>query len=256
MYLRPRVMPCLLLRGAGLVKTVQFAEPKYLGDPMNTVRIFNDKEVDELMLLDIEASTSGRGIQFDLVQQIVSEAFVPVAYGGGVTSVDEATRLLALGVEKISLNTAALANPSLITGISEKFGASTVVVSIDARKKRKRYEVMTARGARGTGLDPAEWAQRAEALGAGEIAINSVDRDGTMKGYDLDLIRSVTAAVGVPVIAVGGASGTDDFRRAVVDAHASACAAGALFVFQGKHRAVLISFPGQHELDVAFGVDA
>lgn len=256
MYLRPRVMPCLLLRGAGLVKTLEFADARYLGDPINAVKIFNDKEVDELVLLDIQASGGTREIQFDLVQEIVSEAFVPVCYGGGVTSVEDATRLLALGVEKISLNTSAVEDPSLVTRLAEKFGASTVLVSIDAKRKRKRYEVMTRGGKISTGLEPAAWARRAQELGAGEIAINSIDRDGSMKGYDIDLIRSVTSSVTVPVIAMGGAGEIDDFRRAVVDGHASACAAGAMFVFQGKHRAVLISFPGQDELDRAFGIGA
>ncbi len=254
MFLRPRVMPCLLLRGAGLIKTVEFEAPKYLGDPINAVRIFNDKEVDELMLLDVEATTSGKGIQFDVVQEIVSEAFVPVCYGGGVRTVDDATRLLALGVEKISLNAAAVADPALVTALSEKFGASTVVVSIDARKKRRRYEVMVKRGKVATGLEPADWAARAEALGAGEICINSIDRDGTMKGYDIELVSSVAAAVKVPVVAMGGAGSVDDLRAVVGQGHASACAAGAMFVFQGKHRAVLISFPSQDQLDDAFGV--
>lgn len=256
MYLRPRVMPSLLLRDGGLVKTVEFKNPRYLGDPINAVRIFNDKEVDELLLLDITATTSRRPIQFELIEEIVSEAFMPVAYGGGVTSVDDVRRLLALGVEKVSINAAAVARPELITELSDCFGASTVVVSIDARRKRRRYEVVVENGARGTGLEPAIWSAEAQRRGAGEILINSVDNDGAMTGYDLSLVQAVADAVSVPVVACGGAGSTDDFRKATRDAHASACAAGSFFVFQGRHRAVLISFPSQDELDRVLGTGA
>lgn len=254
MYLRPRVMPSLLLRDGGLVKTVEFKNARYLGDPINAVKIFNDKEVDELLLLDITATTQAKPIQFALIEEIVSEAFMPVAYGGGVTSVDDARRLLTLGVEKVSINAGAVERPDLINELSERFGASTVVVSIDARKKRRKYEVVTRNASKGTGLEPAAWAAEAQRRGAGEILINSVDNDGSMQGYDLDLIRSVADAVSVPVVACGGAGSTRDFAQATQVAHASACAAGSFFVFQGRHRAVLISFPTQDELDEVLGV--
>ena len=254
MYLRPRVMPSLLLKDGGLVKTVEFKNPRYLGDPINAVKIFNDKEVDELLLLDITATTGSKPIQFGLVEEIVSEAFMPVAYGGGVTSVEDARRLLTLGVEKVSINASAVERPDLINELSDRFGASTVVVSIDARKKRRKYDVVTRNASRSTGLEPAAWAAEAQRRGAGEILINSVDNDGAMQGYDLDLIRAVGDAVSVPVVACGGAGSTGDFAKATQMGHASACAAGSFFVFQGRHRAVLISFPTQDELDAVLGV--
>ena len=249
-------MPVLLMGNAGLVKTQRFEKPKYLGDPINTVKIFNDKEVDELVLLDILSTSRGRPIQFDVIQEIVSEAFVPVTYGGGVRSVSDVSRLLALGVEKISLNTAATDDPKLLGDIADRFGSSTLVVSIDAAKRRRRYEVMTSNGTRGTGRDPATFASEVQRLGAGEILINSVDRDGTMEGYDIELLAQVSSAVTVPIVACGGARSVEDFRLAVSKGGVSACAAGAMFVFQGRHRAVLISFPSQEELDRAFGVPA
>lgn len=253
MLARPRVMPCLLLKDGGLVKTVGFQNPRYLGDPINAVRIFNDKEVDELVLLDIQASRLGSPIDFGIVEQIVSEAFVPVAYGGGVRSVDDARRLMAIGVEKLVLNTAAVERPALIDELSGVYGASTVVVAIDARKKWRRYQVVTGGGASNSGLDPVEWAREAQRRGAGEMFVNSVDADGSMEGYDLDLVRSVASAVTVPVIACGGAASIEDFVRATREAGAAACAAGSMFVYQGRHRAVLISFPTQDDLDRQLG---
>ncbi|MEP7224891.1 MAG: AglZ/HisF2 family acetamidino modification protein [Actinomycetota bacterium] len=242
-------MPCLLLKEGGLVKTVGFKNPRYLGDPINTVRIFNDKEVDELLLLDISPCRTGAPINYELVEEIVSEAFVPVAYGGGIATVEEGRRLLSLGVEKVAINTAAVARPALIDELSAVYGASTVVVAIDVKKKRKKYEVMTNGGEHSTGLDPAIWARQAQARGAGEILVNSIDADGEMSGYDLELVRMVAESVSVPVIACGGAATTADFRAATKQGHASACAAGSMFVYQGRHRAVLISFPTQDELD-------
>ena len=247
-------MPCLLLRGQGLVKTEQFESPRYLGDPINAVRIFNDKEIDELVLLDITATPQDAPIQFDVVQEIVSEAFVPVTYGGGVRTVDDVGRLLALGVEKVAINSAAVERPALIEEMADEHASSTIVVAIDAKRRRRRYEITTRSGATSHRIDPAEWARQAAQLGAGEIFLNSVDRDGTMTGYDLDLIRAVSDAVSVPVVACGGARDVDDLCRAVLEGGASASAAGALFVFQGRHRAVLINFPSQDDLDHAFGV--
>jgi cyclase len=250
--LRTRVIPCLLLKGEGLVKTVRFRKPVYVGDPINAIRIFNDKGVDELMLLDISASREGRGPPLQTIRDFASECFMPVAYGGGIRSLDDARAVLALGIEKIVVNTSALRRPELVTEISREFGAQATVVCIDAsRRLLGGYEVMSVGATAKTGLKPVEHALSMVELGAGEIVINSIDRDGTQSGYDLELVRSVADAVPVPVIACGGAGSLKDFRAAVVDGHASAVAAGSMFVFHGKHRAVLISYPERAELEMA-----
>lgn len=250
--LRTRVIPCLLLRGEGLVKTTRFKEPRYVGDPINAIRIFNDKEVDELILLDITASREGRGPALAAIRDFASECFMPVGYGGGIRSLADAREVLALGIEKVIVNTMALHRPELVSEISREFGAQAVVVSIDARKKLLGgYEVMAAGGTEKTGLAPVEHARRMVELGAGEIFLNAIDRDGTGSGYDIALVRSVAQAVTVPVIACGGAGSLADLGAAVSDGHASAVAAGSMFVFHGKHRAVLISYPTRAELERA-----
>jgi cyclase len=251
--LRTRVIPCLLLRNGGLVKTRGFSEPRYVGDPINAVKIFNEKEVDEIVFLDISATPAAREPNYDLIRDIATEAFMPFAYGGGVTSVAEVRKLIALGVEKVIINTRAIARPELVREAAEVVGSQSLVVSIDVKRTLfGRYEVVSHGGSRKTGLDPAEWAQRAEELGAGEILVNSVDRDGCMSGYDLVLLRRVTEAVRVPVVACGGAGSMADFRSAVMEGGASAVAAGSLFVFHGKHRAVLITYPEYAELERLF----
>jgi cyclase len=238
------VIPCLLLSGGRLVKTVQFRDPKYVGDPINAVRIFNDKEADELVVLDIQATLAGVGPDEQTIEEMVTEAFMPVSYGGGVTSVETALRLIRLGVEKIVVNTAAARSPSLIAELADQLGSSTLVVSIDARMSGdRRYEVMTMSGREGTGRDVIEFAQEAAELGAGEILLTSIDRDGTRLGYDLELISSVARLVDIPVIASGGAGNLQDLTAAVRRGGASAVAAGSLFVFHGPHRAVLITYP-------------
>jgi imidazole glycerol-phosphate synthase subunit HisF len=248
--LSTRVIPCLLLRGQGLVKTTRFKEPTYVGDPINAIKIFNDKEVDELIFLDIMASREGRGPALQAIEGFASECFMPVGYGGGISSVADARAVLALGIEKIILNTAALRRPALVSEIAGEFGAQAVVVSIDAEKRLfGGYEVMELGGTMRTGRDPADHAQHMVQLGAGEILINSIDRDGTQSGYDLSLVRSVTDAVTVPVIACGGAANLAHLREAVTEGRASAVAAGSMFVFHGKHRAVLISYPSKAELE-------
>lgn len=247
--IKPRVIPALLLKGQGLVKTVKFKEPKYLGDPINIVRIFNDKEVDELVLLDITATPENRGPQFDLLKNITSEAFIPLAYGGGIRSMDDVRKLLNIGIEKLIMNTSAVENVSLIRETANHAGSQAVVASIDVKKNfLGKYEVFTRCGQKKTGLDPVRHAIEMEKMGAGEIIINSIDRDGTMQGYDLDLVRKVADSVQVPVVACGGAGNLSHVSEVIKQGHASAAAAGSIFVFQGPLRGVLISYPTPKEL--------
>jgi cyclase len=247
--LAARVIPCLLLRGQGLVKTVKFKNPVYIGDPTNAVRIFNDKEVDELVFLDITASREDRGPQFELLARMTSECFMPLCYGGGIRTIGEMRKLFALGIEKVAINTAAVERPAFVREAAEQFGSSSIVVSIDVKRRMLgRYEVVAMGAQRRTGAEPATWAADMEREGAGEILLTSVDRDGTMTGYDLELTRAVTSAVGIPVIACGGAGSLTDLGKAISEGGASAVAAGSLFVFHGPHRAVLITYPSQAEL--------
>jgi imidazole glycerol-phosphate synthase subunit HisF len=243
-----RIIPCLLLRGGGFYKTTQFKKPVYLGDPLNILRIFNEKEVDEIAILDIAATVEQRAPNYELLQDLASECFMPLAYGGGVRTSDQIKRLVQIGFEKVILNSAAVERPDLITAAAKAIGSQSVLVCIDARKTLLgRYEVMTHGATRKTGLKPEEWARQAAERGAGEVLVNAVDRDGTMTGYDLELVSRVADAVGVPVVASGGARSVNDFAAAVAHG-ASACAAGAMFVFQGRHRAVLINVPSRREI--------
>lgn len=249
----PRVIPVLLLKGSGLVKTVKFREPTYVGDPINAVKIFNEKEVDELTLLDISATPEGHAPPLKAVAEIASECFMPLCYGGGIRDVGTIETILGLGVEKVALNTAAADDPALVREAARAFGSQSIVVSIDVRKGLfGKYEACARGASRGLKEDPVSYARRMEDLGAGELLLTSVDRDGTLQGYDLELIRSVASAVTVPVIAAGGAGSVADLTRAVREAGASAAAAGSLFVFQGKHRAVLITYPERALLEEAF----
>lgn len=246
--LQTRVIPTLLLRNGGLVKTTKFKDPRYIGDPINAVRIFNDKEVDELVFLDIGATTTGTGPNFDLLADIASEAFMPFGYGGGITALDQVKRLVALGIEKVVLNTAAAENPRLVEQAVSVAGSSSVVVCMDVRRNfLGRYGTAVRGGQVATGRDPVEYALAMEQLGAGELLLQSIDREGTLTGYDLELIHRVAQAVSVPVVASGGAGSLLHFRQAV-QAGASAAAAGSYFVFHGKHRAVLITYPEYQEL--------
>lgn len=250
---RPRLIPCLLLDGNKLVKTTRFERPAYVGDPINTLKIFNEKEVDELIVLDIGASKSGAPPNFELVASIASECFMPMCYGGGIRSIGDAERLIASGVEKIAINSAALDRPELIGEIARRYGSSSVVVGIDVRKAWLRGQHVWHSGQRkSTGRKVLDWARQATDAGAGELLLNAVDRDGTLQGYDLDLVREVTAAVTVPVIACGGASGLPDCKAVIAEAGASAAAAGALFVYKGPHRAVLINYPTPAQLQELF----
>ena len=249
----PRVIPCLLLQGRGLVKTRRFKDPVYLGDPVNIIKIFNDKEVDELVLLDIQATRERRGPDLGFLAELATEAFVPLAYGGGITALEQMRALFACGFEKVVINTSAAEEPELVSRAADAFGAQSVVVSVDVRQRLfGGYEVVTRAGHRRTGLNPVSYAVRMQHLGAGELLLTAVHRDGTMRGYDLALTHLVASAVDIPVVACGGARGLDDFRRAVEEAGASAVAAGSMFVFHGTHRAVLISFPSREEIAAAF----
>jgi imidazole glycerol-phosphate synthase subunit HisF len=250
--LRVRTIPCLLLKDGGLVKTIRFAEPRYLGDPINAVRIFNEKCVDELVFLDISATARGEGPDFELLADIASEAFMPLSYGGGVSCLEHVRRLYAIGVEKVIINTALADRPELISEAAEFGGSSGVVASMDVKRNwLGRYGVFVGGGRRDVGRDPVEYARELEQRGAGELLLNSIDRDGTMEGYDLELVRRITGAVGIPVVATGGAGRPEHFKAAVQHG-AAAVAAGSMFVFYGKHRAVLITYPGHEELERVF----
>jgi imidazole glycerol-phosphate synthase subunit HisF len=251
--IRPRIIPVLLLRGEGLVKGVQFKDYKYIGDPMNAVKIFSNKEVDELLFLDIFATAENRSISVDLVRKIADEAYMPFGVGGGIRTVGEIKSLLAAGAEKISLNTSAVENPGLIEEVASFSGSQSVVVSIDVKKNWKGdYQVFTHSGNKPSGLHPIDWAAKVEKHGAGEILLNSIDCDGTMKGYDIKLITDVAKTVNIPVIACGGAGIVNDFADAIHSAGASAAAAGSFFVFHGPKRAVLINVPSESELQSVF----
>lgn len=246
---KTRVIPVLLLRGTGLVKTVKFKDPRYIGDPVNSVRIFNEKEVDELVFLDITAMSEGRGPDFELLAEIAGEAFMPMAYGGGITTLEQVQRIFALGFEKIIIDTAAYASPELIREAVAIYGSQSIVGCVDVRRTLLgRYELYSHAGKTKQSIGLREHVQTLGRLGVGEIIVNAVDRDGTLSGYDLKLIREVSSAVSVPVVACGGASGIDDFVAAVYEGGASAVAAGSLFVFVGPHRAVLINYPPRAEL--------
>lgn len=250
---RPRLIPCLLLEGDKLVKTTRFARSTYVGDPLNSLKIFNDKEVDELILLDIGATRLGQPPNFDLIARIASECFMPVCYGGGIRCVADAERLISGGIEKIALNSAAIDRPKLIEEIAHRYGSSSVVVSINVKRSWARgLRVWHSGTRRSTGMRPLDWACQVAAMGAGEVLLYAVDRDGTFEGYDLPLIKMVANAVPVPVIACGGASDLEDCRTAIIKAGASAAAAGALFVYKGPHRAVLINYPNSAQLQNIF----
>lgn len=249
----PRIIPCLLLDGEGLVKTRKFKDPVYLGDPRNIMRIFNEKEVDEIILLDIQATRQKRVPRMSLIREIVSEAFMPVAYGGGIRNIEEIKQLINLGVEKVVISSYAFENPDLIRQAVDIFGSQSIVVCMDVRRNLLgRYEAYTHGGAQNTKVSPVDFARQMEKMGAGELVVYSIDRDGTMLGYDIELIKSVSSAVKIPVIASGGAGTLADFSMAIKEGNASAVAAGSMFVFHGKHRGILISYPQAAEIQKIF----
>ncbi len=248
--LRIRVIPSLLLQDQGLVKTLRFKDPKYIGDPINAVRIFNKKEVDELIFLDIAATRDSRKPNFDLIADIAGECFMPFAYGGGIRNLDDVKTLFSIGAEKVVINSYTLENPGFIRQAVEKYGSQSIISSIDVKKNiLGRYVVYTQGGQVATKYEPVNWALALEDMGVGEIILTSIDREGTMKGYDIELIKRVSSVLKIPVVASGGASGIQDFKDAVLNGGASAVTAGSLFVFQGIHRAVLINYPSIEEID-------
>lgn len=250
---RPRVIPILLLKNLGLVKSVKFRDYKYIGDPINAVKLFNDLGADELGFLDILANKERRSVSLDFVRRVGDEANMPFSVGGGIRSVNEIREILKAGAEKVILNTAAAEDPEFIRAASEEFGSSTIVVSIDVKKTMfGAQKTWIYSGSKSTKYDPVEFSKLAEEKGAGEIIINSIDHDGMMQGYDIQLTRRVSESVRIPVVALGGAGNVEDLRKAVEEGYASAVAAGSMFVYHGPRRAVLINYPVQEELSRLF----
>lgn len=250
--LKTRVIPCLQLIEESLVKTVKFNKFTYIGDPVNTVRIFNELEVDELAFVDIRASKEGRGPNFDVLRQISDECFMPLSYGGGITDLDTAKKIFNQGFEKVILNSASFHKPELITQIARIYGSQAVVVAIDAKKNFwGKYEVYSLSGTRNEKKNPTDWLKEVENLGAGEILLTAIEREGTWKGLDLNLIRQVAEASTIPVIAHGGAASISDIVGAVKEAGASAVAVGSMVVYQGKDLGVLVNFPDKNNLEKA-----
>jgi cyclase len=241
---RVRVIPCLLLRGRGLVKTRQFKDAVYIGDPVNSVRIFSEKEVDELIVLDIDASRRGQEPNYQLISDIAGECFMPMAYGGGIRTLNQVRRIVRSGVEKVVINSAAVQSMGVIAESAAVFGSQAIVAGVDVKRDHTgEYRVVSRSATVETKWDLYEYVEQLVAAGAGEIFLNCVDRDGMMSGYDLGLIRSVASRVSVPVVASGGAGTVEHLVEAVRDAGASAVSAGSMFVFYGRHRAVLINYP-------------
>jgi cyclase len=247
--LRPRIIPCLLVRDKGLVKTVKFSDGKYVGDPLNAVKIFNEKEVDELMILDIDATTQNRGPNYELIRNIAIESRMPLCYGGGVKTVEQAKKIITLGAEKVAISSIAVEKPEIISQISKAVGSQSVVVVIDVKYRGifKKPEVVIHNATKPTGLNPVDFAKSCERLGVGEIVINSVDRDGVMNGFDTKLINEIRNAISTPMTILGGASNLDDISNAIKDFGVIGVAAGSLFVFKGKYKAVLINYPNGFE---------
>lgn len=244
--MRTRIIPTLLLKDQGFYKSEKFKNLRYLGDPINILKIFNEKEVDEVLILDISASKEGREPQYDFLRDLAGEAFMPLGYGGGISSIAQIKKILNMGFEKVCINHAALANPDFVKEAAHVFGSSTIAVVVDVKKSFfGKYEVYNHVNSKSV-MDPITWVKQLEDIGVGEIILNNVDRDGAMKGYDLDLVRSVSQKIKIPLVASGGAGSVDDLYAAIT-AGASAVAAGSLFVFQGPLKAVLVSYPNDDE---------
>ena len=242
--LRPRIIPCLLVSNRGLVKTVNFKDPKYVGDPINAVRIFNEKEADELTILDIDASRLNKEPDYKSIEYWASECRMPLCYGGGIKTVEQAQTIFSLGVEKISLSSEAISNPKIISKIAERVGNQSVVIVLDVKKKLfGGYELLINNATKSTKINPFYFAEEAIKLGAGEIVINSIDMDGTMKGYDLELVKKIRSKVSTPLTILGGAGNLDHIEDLVNEFGIVGASAGSLFVFKGVYRAVLINYP-------------
>lgn len=246
--LRPRIIPSLLLQDNGLVKTVNFKNPKYVGDPINAVKIFNEKEVDELAIFDIDATAKGLEPNYNLIERIANQSRMPLCYGGGVKTIEQAQKIFGLGIEKIALSSAVIQNPELITQIADRVGAQSVIVVLDVKKKLfGGYEVYTHNGKKSTGINPFDFVKKAQQLGAGEIIINSIDQDGVMKGYDMALIDKVREQISLPLTVLGGAGSLSDIEKVIQKHRIIGVAAGSLFVFKGVYKAVLINYPTKTE---------
>ncbi|WP_460086872.1 AglZ/HisF2 family acetamidino modification protein [Pseudomonas sp. H1_B04] len=249
--LRPRIIPCLLIQDGGLVKTVKFKDPKYVGDPINAVKIFNEKEADELIVIDIDATANAVEPNYAQIAKLAAECRMPLCYGGGIRTAQQAKNIIALGVEKVAISSAAFENPQLISQIAEEIGRQSVVVVLDhkARLLSKQQEVWTHNGTRNTKRSVIEAAQEFEKLGAGEIVLNSIENDGKMKGYDVELAIKLRAAVRIPITILGGGGSLEDMRCVVAACGVVGVAAGSFFVFKGAYRAVLISYPSAQQKD-------
>lgn len=244
----PRIIPCLLVRNKGLVKTFKFGEHKYVGDPLNAVRIFNEKQVDELMVVDIDATVQNREPDYKMIENLAMECRMPLCYGGGIKNPDQASRIFGLGVEKIALSSAVIAEPKLISDIAKRVGNQSVIVVLDVSKTLLGgYKLFTHNGKKKTGMDPVQFAKQAEDLGAGEIVVNNIDRDGMMNGYDFELIDRIRNATSIPMTVLGGAGSLTDVGELIRRHSIIGAAAGSLFVFKGVHKAVLINYPNPSE---------
>ncbi len=247
--LRPRIIPCLLVKDKGLVKTVKFDKPKYVGDPINAVRIFNEKEVDELMVVDIDATWHNASPDFKMIENLAAECRMPLCYGGGIKTIEQAQKIIGLGVEKVAISSAAVANPELVSHIAKRIGSQSVAVVVDAKRKLigGNYEVCTHNGKKKTGKCPITFAKQVEEVGAGEIILNCIDNDGIMKGYDFTLVDKLRGAINVPLTVLGGAGSLQDIGSLIKKYGTIGAAAGSLFVFKGAYRAVLINYPNRSE---------
>jgi len=248
---RPRVIPVLLLNGDHLVKSKNFRDYNYIGDPMNAVRIFNEFRADELVFLDVSATKNGSVISLELVKNIGEEASMPFSVGGGITTIAQIREIISAGAEKVIIGSHAVSNPDFVRQASDEFGASTITVCIDVKKKLfGKQQVWSVNGTKASGIDPLQFARLMEQKGAGEIIVQSIERDGQMSGYDLELTRKIAENVDIPTVALGGAGSLDDLKRAYHEGHATGLAAGSLFVYYGPNRGVLINYPERE--DIAF----
>jgi cyclase len=254
--LRPRIIPSLLLHDKGLVKTVNFKSPTYVGDPINAVRIFNEKQVDELAFFDIDATAFNKEPDFILIEKLANQSRMPLCYGGGVKTVEQAQKIFGLGIEKIALSSAVIQNPHLVTQIADRVGSQSVIVVLDIKKKLLGgYEIYTHNGKKSTGINPIKFAKELEMLGAGEIIINSIDQDGVMKGYDMNLIDKIAETISIPLTVLGGAGSLSDLEKVIEKHGVIGVAAGSLFVFKGPYKAVLINYPTKIEKNKIFKID-